>query len=80
MRPFSINDNKNKKVITTTNNNQCKSIKKEKIKLLKNCLLLTIIKIKLMMRKQKSKNIFSKMPVNTKTVIDEKKTNLNIKK
>ena len=26
-----------------------------------------------MMRKQKSKNISSKMPVNTKTVIDEKK-------
>ena len=60
-------------MITTTNNNQHKSIKKEKIKLVKSCLLLTIIQIKLMMRKHKSKNISFKIPVNTKTVINEQK-------
>ena len=32
------------------------------------------------MRKKKSKKILPQMPINTKTVIDEKNTNLNIKK
>ena len=39
MRQFRINDNKentkeNKKMIMTTNNNQCKHIKKENIKII----------------------------------------------
>ena len=79
VRPFSIDDNKedseeNKKVITTTNNNiQSKPIKKEKIKLLKKLFVNNDNKNKVKDEKEEMKKIFlPQMPVNTKTVIDEK--------
>ena len=61
-------------MITTTNNNiQSKPIKKEKIKLLKKLFVNNDNKNKVKDEKEEMKKIFlPQMPVNTKTVIDEK--------
>ena len=63
MRQFNINDNKQeiegiKKVITTTNNNQGKSIKKEKIKLVKKLFVINDNKNKVNDEKAEIKKYF----------------------
>ena len=63
MRQFNINDNKQeiegiKKVITTTNNNQGKSIKKEKIKLVKKLFVINDNKNKVNDEKEEIKKYF----------------------
>ena len=63
MRQFNIDDNKektegNKKVITITINNQCKPIKKEKIKLVKKLFVINYNKNKVNDEKEEIKKYF----------------------